>query len=61
MKYFAVINENKLVGFIVEEEQQAFLVSQMPSCTFHEFMWIDETRPPYPSDFEVVDGTLIKK
>jgi hypothetical protein len=36
---FAVINEGKVVSFITDESQKAFLLENHPDYTFAEFEW----------------------
>ena len=52
---FALIKDNKVVGFLVEESQKEPFDE---THSFIEFEWT-ESKPPMVSDFSVVDGELV--
>lgn len=49
-KFFAVILDATIIGFIDSEEQKVFLLSENPNYIFSEFEWNLE-RLFYPQDF----------
>lgn len=54
---FALIKDNKIIGFLVEESQKAPFDSMH---SFIEFAWDLETQgPPMITDFSVEGGQLI--
>ena len=57
---FAVVKEGRVFSFIVDEDQKDDLLASNPTLTFIPFEW-DLERPYYPSDFDVVDGELVRK
>lgn len=52
---FALIKDNKVISFLVEESQKQDFDE---THSFIEFEWV-ENKPPMLSDFSVVDGQLV--
>ncbi len=59
MIFYAIILDEKFVGFIDSEEQQEFLLESNPAYEFLEFEWsTGHEPPPMPTDIVVKDGQV---
>ena len=59
MIFYAIMLNDKFVGFINSAEQQAFLLECNANHTFYEFEWgTGHNPPPMPTDVVIKDGKI---